>query len=269
MKKTCQIVDEIREHSSGTALWWLGNAGWAIKSEGVLLLVDPVIEVGGDGDPAMSEIGLPLLHQLPLLASELGERDVDLCLVTHGHGDHLAPKTISTLHERTRCRFVMPLSCTERARQLGLSRDRIIDARHGQAVSFEHLTIEPVKALHGHLQGSVYSGASFQDCGYVIRDDRWTIFHPGDSVLLQEHLEMAAPHVFLVSITEHNMWVRNSVFLANQWKPQYILPMHYDTYDKDLFWTIADPAAVAAQLDDDVRQNYVIVAQGERLLLGD
>ena len=97
----------------------------------------------------------------------------------------------------------------------------------------------------------------------------WTIFHPGDSVLLQEHLEMSPPNVFLVSITEHNMWVRNAALLANQWKPQYVVPMHYDTYDEELFWTVADPAIVATHLQDDVRQHYVILPQGERLLLSE
>ncbi len=266
MRETQQIIGDIRAHTQGTALWWLGNAGWAIVSDGVTVLIDPVIEPDPD-DPSRSEIGLPLVHQLPLRAGELRDGDVDLCLVTHEHGDHLAPRTMPVLVQRTRCRFVTPLSCMQEMERLGVPKARIIEARHGLPIRCKHLTIEPVKALHGHISGSVYAGANFQDCGYLIGDGRRTIFHPGDSVLLQEHLEMHPPDVFLVSISEHNMGVRNSALLGNLWKPQYIVPMHYDTYAEALFWTKGDPEAVRAELDEGVREHFVVLKQGQKLPL--
>ena len=266
MLEAASVIRQIRTHTSGTALWWLGNAGWALKSDNVLLLIDPVIEMSED-DPTLSEIDLPLVHELPLRASELFEDDLDLCLVSHAHGDHLARRTIPTLARRTRCRFVVPESCRETMRRLGIPEDRMIAARHGQPVVHQQVTIEPVKALHGHLYGSVYREANLGDCGYLIRDGRWTIFHPGDSVLLHEHLEMPPPEVFLVSITEHNFWVRNTALLANLWKPRYILPMHYGTYREPLFWTIGDPEAVRPHLDEAVRPSFRPLRQGERLLL--
>jgi len=42
MQQTYQILADIRSHHQGTDLWWLGNAGWAIKSDDVLLLIDAV-----------------------------------------------------------------------------------------------------------------------------------------------------------------------------------------------------------------------------------
>ena len=266
MQTTRQILKDIRAHRAGTALWWLGNAGWAIKSDGLLVLIDPVIETAA-GDPSCSEIGLPLLHELPLRAGELGETDVDLCLVSHAHGDHLARRTVRLLHERTRCRFVVPLSCTETMRGLDVPDERIIRAAHGREILSGHVRIEPIKALHGHEHGSVYREANFRDCGYLIGDRRWTILHPGDSVLLQEHLEMAAPDVFLVSITEHNMWVQNTALLANLWEPRYVLPMHYDTYAKSIFWTVGDPNSVRPHLDEGVRARFRALPQGEKLTL--
>jgi L-ascorbate 6-phosphate lactonase len=267
MERTHPIYDDIASHRSGTALWWLGNAGWAIKSDGVLLLIDAVIEVDAQGGPDVSEIGLPLVHELPLRATDLRPEDLDLCLVTHTHGDHLAPRTIPVLNEHTNCRFVVPGSCRERMQQLGVRPERMIDAVHGRKIVHRHLTLSPIKALHGHEHGSVYKEANFQDCGYLIDDGRWRILHPGDSVLLHEHLEMAPPDVLLVSITEHNMWVRNSALLANLYRPRYIVPMHYDTYAKAIFWTVGDPQAVIPHLDASLRDRYIILPQGEKLTL--
>jgi len=267
MQRIRPVYHQIVAHAAGTALWWLGNAGWAIKSGGVLLLIDAVIENDAQGDVTMSEIGLPLVHELPLRAGELGPQDLDLCLVTHAHGDHLAPRTIPVLHERTHCRFVVPRSCRERMLNLGVKPDRIIDAVHGRKIVHRHVTIEPVKARHGHEHGSVYKEANFQDCGYVIDDGRWRIFHPGDSVLLHEHLEMAPPDVLLVSITEHNTWVHNSALLANLYQPRYIVPMHYDTYARRIFWTVGDPQTVILHLDPALRDHFVILPQGEKITL--
>ena len=264
---THPILDDLRAHASGTALWWLGNAGWACKSDGVTLLIDPVIMPHASGDATRSEIDLPLVHELPLRADQLGPGDVDLCLVTHAHGDHLAPLTIPILAERTDCLFIVPLSCSKRMAALGVPPERTTPALHGQPIIHKHLRVEPVKALHGHEQGSVYREANFQDCGYLIRDGRWTIFHPGDSVLLHEHLEMAPPDVFLVSITEHNMWVRNAALLANLWTPRYTVPMHYDTYDRKIFWTVGDPQALLPHLEPEAKAGFTILPQGRKLML--
>jgi len=267
MQETCQILADIRSHHQSTALWWLGNAGWAIKSDNVLLLIDAVIELDADDNPTISEINLPLARQLPLRANQLLGDELDLCLVTHAHGDHLARRTVSTLNEQTTCRFVVPRSCTEIISELGVAPERIIDADHGKPIQYKHLTISPMKALHGHLHGSVYEGANFQDCGYLVDDGCWTIFHPGDTVLLHEHLEMVPPDVFLVSITEHNMWVRNSALLANLWCPDIIVPMHYGTYDHEIFWTVGDPQQVLPHLEEAIRDRFVILDQGQQLLL--
>ena len=37
--ETRTVLDQIRAHEHGTALWWLGNAGWAVKSDRTLLLI--------------------------------------------------------------------------------------------------------------------------------------------------------------------------------------------------------------------------------------
>jgi hypothetical protein len=44
--------------------------------------------------------------------------------------------------------------------------------------------------------------------------------------------------------------------------------MHYDTYAREIFWTVGDPAAVLAELDEAVRPAFRVLRQGGRLVLG-
>jgi hypothetical protein len=38
------LAEEIREHRSGTAVWWLGHNSWLIKSGSLLIGTDLVLE---------------------------------------------------------------------------------------------------------------------------------------------------------------------------------------------------------------------------------
>src|SRR3974390_2914325 len=35
-----KILEQIKAHQKGIALWWTGNAGWLIKSDGLLIGID-------------------------------------------------------------------------------------------------------------------------------------------------------------------------------------------------------------------------------------
>jgi len=80
-----QISNEVNMPTGGLALWWLGNAGFAIRYGRVLMFIDPVIEVKSEIDTNISEIGLRLLHELPLRAYQVDR--VDIVMLTHHHGD--------------------------------------------------------------------------------------------------------------------------------------------------------------------------------------
>ena len=34
------VIQQIRSHSKGLAVWWMGNAGWLIKGDNVLIGID-------------------------------------------------------------------------------------------------------------------------------------------------------------------------------------------------------------------------------------
>jgi L-ascorbate 6-phosphate lactonase len=221
--------------------------------------VDLIVEE----EPFLEEFSMDFRYTRPIQGAEL--EGLDYSLVTHSHGDHFGRVTSRVLLEKSRCRFILPRSCLEAADELGIPEDRRIIAVPGEELKLEGVTLFPLHALHGDRYGSVYREASFDDCGYVIDFDGMRVLHPGDSVLQQEQLELRNITVLLLSITEHNTWNENSARLANILRPKIVLPMHYDTYTKDIFWTVGDPEKVRAHLDDEIKDCFRPVRQGERV----
>jgi hypothetical protein len=119
---TKKMTMEVNRPVEGSTLWWLGNAGFAMRYDRTLLLIDPVIKVKSEGDPAVSECGPKLQHELPLRATEI-ER-ADLATVTHSHGDHTAPKTLSVLNE-TGAIFIYPQICLPVPDRIGVDAARV------------------------------------------------------------------------------------------------------------------------------------------------
>jgi len=255
------IAPQLEQSHEGLALWWTGNAGWLMRRGDVLLGVDLILEE----EPFLEEFSMDVRYQRPVRASDL--KALDYAIVTHAHGDHFGRITSRVLLEESECRFVLPRSCIAVADELGIPAERRIVAEPGRSIRLDGVTLHPLHALHGDRYGSVYREASFEDCGYVLDFSGSRVLHPGDSVLLQEHLELKDIAVLLVSITEHNTWIENSARMANHLEPELILPMHYDTYTKDIFWTIGSPEKVRALLKSAMAKRFRPVRQGERVLL--
>src|SRR5713101_1227808 len=69
------VLREIRAHHKGIAIWWVGNAGWLIKSDDLL--------VGIDLDLSTAEKAAP-----PAISPQELAGDLDAAFATHHHGDH-------------------------------------------------------------------------------------------------------------------------------------------------------------------------------------
>jgi len=248
------LLAEIRQHDAGLALWWTGNNGWLIKSHGVLIGTDLVLD-----DQRR--------QPTPISAAEVAGL-LDVSFVSHGHNDHFNGATSKVLLEKSRCLFVIPQSCVPRAKGLGIPEERIVVARPRQSLELKGIKIEPLRALHGHEKGTVNREANLDDCGYVFHIGGKTILQPGDSVLLQDHLLLKHVDVLLFSPTEHNTQIDNSVTLINELEPDYILPQHRDTYpvtNETRFWTHAYTYEVQRRLSKDLQRRYHILAMGGRI----
>ncbi len=233
----------------GVTIWWLGNAGFAVNAAGPLILIDPVIELQDDADPVTSEVGLPLLSPLPIRARAIDR--ADLILITHDHGDHAAHRTLPELAARTHALFVGTQRTALKLRQLGIPEGRLRVARYGQRMRVGNITVVPTVAKH---EEDLIHTERGDCCGFIIQTGGLTIWHAGDSELMDEHLKVTDVDVLLLPIAPHVFGTEGAIRLANTTRARHIIPCHYGTYDADLYWCTGDPAAVGAGVEDAERR---------------
>lgn len=252
------LLEEIRAHRDGVAVWWLGHNGWLIKSGDTLIGTDLVLEDSNRRFPP------------PISSADLA-KELDISFVTHGHGDHFHRATSKALSEQGHCTFVIPNSCVDIARKLEIDDERIRVAKpREEPFEIEGVRIQPIRAIHGNPKFAVYERANLEDCGYVVTIGGKSFLQPGDSVLLEDHLFLKHVDVLFFSPTEHNMHIDRSVILINELEPDYILPQHRDTYiqtQQNHYWTHGYAREVSTLLAKPLKERYRILEPGQRLLI--
>ena len=253
------VLDEIRAHKSGLAVWWVGNAGWLIKADTLLVGIDLDLSTSGKIAP-------------PVISADELAGEIDVAFVSHHHGDHCNVPTITAIARRERGTLVLPRPCLEIVRKLGISSDRLVVPEPLKPIDIKSVRVEPIHAIHGNQDFTVLTREpDFIDkirfnCGYVISLLGKRFLHPGDSVLTEEHLTLKNIDVLFVSPTVHNMYIDRSMILINRLQPAFIFPQHFGTYqqtEENAFWTRGYPDELKLRLSSDLQRRYHKLRQGE------
>jgi len=221
------MIDEIREHKSGIAVWWIGQGSWIIKSGDLVISTDLFLQDRGRIAPS------------PITPEEIASV-LDVAFITHGHGDHFEEYTSRILAEKSRCMFVVPENCLTNAGKFGIPRERIVVAKPREPFEINGINL------------------------FTIGGKR--ILQPGDTYLLEDHLFLKKVDVLFVSPTEHNMYIDNSVILINALEPEYIFPQHHSTValnESNRFWAKGYPDEVKIRLSKPLKERYHILKTGE------
>jgi L-ascorbate 6-phosphate lactonase len=253
------VVTQIRSHRKGIAVWWMGNAGWLIKSGDLLVATDLTL----DND---EKVQAP-----PVTASEIAP-DLDVVFVTHHHSDHCNPETLRILAQRGKCIFVLPSPCLKELSGIQIPSDRLIVPEPLHPFAVRGIRVEPIHAIHGNQEFTVLTREpDFVDkiahnCGYLLEIQGKRFFEPGDSVLTEEHLSLKKIDVLFVSPTVHDMYIDRSTILINHLQPAYIFPQHFGTYkeiEEELFWRRGYPDELKLRLTPELQQRYHKLSQGQ------
>lgn len=254
--KTQKMTKDAFRKINHTEVYWMGNASIMINSRGTNIMIDPLLE-GFD---------MPLLIDMPILPHEIPQ--LDALLVTHIDNDHFSRPTckdvLNVCQSYHAPQYVAEVMKTEEIPGTGHDINETFD------VGNMKITLTPV--CHNWQKDSQkYNYREWKEedyCGYWIDTLDGTIWLPGDSKLLNEHLNMPSPDMILFDFAD-NEWhitLEGAIELANTYPQADLLCIHWGCVDapsmtpfngnpEDLFERVVNPERIK------------VLAPGEALLL--
>lgn len=224
---------ELSLSSGQVALWWLGQAGFAARIGGALVLLDPFLS------PRPERLVPPALE-----ASEAAGVDVVCC--SHEHWDHLDAAALPLVARASpQALFVVPAPLAEETAALGIERGRVLGARVGETMAIGGLRVHPVPARHGVDMRDAYGFGAGRFLGYVLDDGAVRLYHAGDTIAYEgqaERLRALRVDVALLPINgrDHfreagegivgNLDHREAARLAAEADVDLLVPMHYEMF---------------------------------------
>ena len=231
-------------------------AGFFINSRGTTLMVDPLLE-GFD---------MPLLITFPIAPKAVPR--LDAVLVTHADNDHFSVPTNQDLKPVTRA-YHSTVYVDSLMKNLGLPA-----AGHGIGDAFNVGNLRVTLTPADHAYQNAFPGMSkrhFKNedaCGFLIATPDGTIWAPGDSRLLPQHLIMPAPDAILFdfSDSEWHFTLAGAVKLANAYPNTVLLLNHWGSVDAPDFAPFnGDPKQLAKLVINP--QRIRVLAPGEPFII--
>lgn len=238
---------------------WFGQSAYKITTaRDQVILIDPFIT----NNPVTPEEYKDL--------TELG--DVDLILVTHGHGDHVGDT--GEIAGMTGAKVALNADLGQTFRTLGIvPADQLIRFNKGGPIEpLDGVTITMTHADHGSEvvhpnpetgADQVYPGGD--PVGYVIElPDGPTLYHAGDTGVFGDMAFIAdyyQPDIAFLPIGGHfTMDPAHAAYaVKNLLKTETVVPMHYGTFPP----LKGTPEEFEAELGDDYEGELVVMQPGE------
>ncbi len=161
-------------------LWWLGQAGFVVKTADAVLVIDPYLSDSLAKKYAEAEFKHLRMMPPPIEATDL--KGIDLVLASHRHSDHMDPETLPVLAENNpHCRFIVPRSEVAYAAHLGVPSNRTVGLNAGETfVVNEKVSVEAIPSAHEELRTNDKGEHLY--LGYLLKLDGINLYHSGDCV---------------------------------------------------------------------------------------
>jgi L-ascorbate metabolism protein UlaG (beta-lactamase superfamily) len=224
------------------AIYWLGQAGFLIRTPGATLLIDPYLS----DSLAEKYRGKLFSHERmmapPIRIEALAE--IDLVLCTHHHTDHMDPGTLAPLALGTNARFVVPAATQDEAmRRAAVGPERLVCADAGDVLEpFPGVVVRPTRAAHERLERDAAGRSVF--LGYCIEIGGIRIFHSGDAVpfagvedevrALEADLALLPVNGRSAYLAENgvpgNFFLEEAIALARDCRVPHLIAHHYGMF---------------------------------------
>jgi L-ascorbate metabolism protein UlaG (beta-lactamase superfamily) len=251
-------------------IFWLGQAGFALRSADTTLVVDAFLSPRPDR-----------LADAPVTPDELDFADG--FLATHEHRDHLdLPSWPLFAAAAPAAHFVVPAPLVARAAE-AVHRGRVIGALPDSEITIGGARVLPVPARHGVHVADAYSfglvPGEYRFLGYVIELGGVRVYHAGDTIRydgMAERLRAHSVDVALLPINGRtpereaqdiagNLDPAEAVALARRLGAQAVVPLHWDMFAANT----GDLTALAGALRDPLTDPVVTIpVHGRELAFG-
>lgn len=200
----------------GLSITWLGHAAAHITTpKGTEILIDPFLEQNPK---------YPKDYKLP--------EKLDLLLLSHGHGDHIADAVSVAKKHHPQVVAIYELASWVGSKGI----NDIVGMNLGGSYKHKDVTVSMVEARHSSSiqdgKETLYAG---EPTGFVLTiETAPVIYHAGDTSLFTDMRlikELYAPEIGMLPIGDHyTMGPKAAALAANYLGLKTILPIHYGTF---------------------------------------
>lgn len=199
-------------------LTWLGQAGLALETNGLLVMIDPYLSDSvGKTNPAC--------HRRVPVDETWFSRKPDILILTHNHLDHTDPETLKILLDTEKTVSVLaPEAAWSEARKCGGGHNYIRFNRHTE-VTLGGLRFRAVRAEH----------TDAHPVGVLIEAEGRVLYVTGDTLYntdIFEDIPAGVDAVFLpVNGVGNNMNMTDACRFCEKIQPKIAVPMHCGLFD--------------------------------------
>lgn len=225
-------IQQVRQHPTPAGhitLWWLGQAGFLVKSPaGQVVALDPYLS---NSCKAIGEQnGLDFDRQVPppLPAQELAH--VDALLFTHSHQDHCDPETLAVARRAgAHGPYVAPPETIEKLHALGVAPTETVMIWPNKTHVLDDLSIRATFAIP-------LAGDDLTHVGYLLSvKDGPSVYFTGDTGWHDLLADAMAPHkpdvlVTVINPAFSNLSPPQAALLARRIDAKAVIPCHYDLF---------------------------------------
>ena len=240
----------LRPSADQVALWWLGQAGFALRFGGRACLIDPYLS----DSLAIKYRGRTFPHErmMPVPVAPEALREIDWVFCTHRHTDHLDPATLTSLLQNSACRLIVPGAVLAQVlADVDLAVDRTTGVNADQSLLLDdNIRLHPIPAAHETL--TVNTRGEHHFLGYILQLGDIKIYHSGDCVPydnLEKNLQALKPDVALLPVNGRDEYRRRhnvpgnfhfeeALQLCRNSGVAYLIPHHFGMFE----FNTVDPA---------------------------
>ena len=222
-------VQQYAVPTGAVALWWLGQAGFIIKSPaGKIVALDPYLT--NSCKALGEEAGFDMDRLVPPPLSPEDLVGIDLYLMTHSHQDHLDPETLRGYRAAGgQGPYAAPAETIEKLEELGVPADETTMVWPNKTFSIGDVTLRATFAIP-------FGGDDLTHVGYLaFVSGGPTVYFTGDTAYHDLIATSVSEHQPDVMVTVINAAFRNlapgeASLLAKQIDAKVVIPCHHDLF---------------------------------------